>query len=157
MEDIHTLKDLLAQGNWLAKVDLKDAYFPAPIYQCRQRFLQFRFQGKTFRFTCLLFDLSSAPWVFSKTLKDPEAILCQRGVWWISYKYNILLIAESRYQALDQALALVYLLECLGFTISLCLPQTRPYNFWASQSTLPRWSYAYPLPRENRSEWSLNR
>ena len=27
MEDIHTVKDLLRQGDWLAKVDLKDAFF----------------------------------------------------------------------------------------------------------------------------------
>ena len=27
MEGIHTLRDLIKQGDWLAKVDLKDAYF----------------------------------------------------------------------------------------------------------------------------------
>ena len=32
MEGIHTVKDLLKPGDWLAKVDLKDAYFAIPIY-----------------------------------------------------------------------------------------------------------------------------
>ena len=27
MEGIHTVKDLLRQGDWLAKVDLKDSFF----------------------------------------------------------------------------------------------------------------------------------
>ena len=118
MEGIHTLKYLLTQGDWLAKVDLKDAYFAVPIHQSHQRFLQFQFQKKTFHFTCLPFGLSSAPWVFTKVLKPALAMLCQRGVRLISYIDDILLIAGSKDQALDQVQALVYLLECLGFTIN---------------------------------------
>jgi len=32
MEGIYNLKDLLQPGDWLAKVDLKDAFFTIPIY-----------------------------------------------------------------------------------------------------------------------------
>ena len=32
MEGIHTLKDLVNPKDWLAKVDLKDAYFAIPIH-----------------------------------------------------------------------------------------------------------------------------
>ena len=31
MEGIHMLKDLLRQGDFMAKIDLKDAYFAVPI------------------------------------------------------------------------------------------------------------------------------
>ena len=31
MEGIHMLKDLLKQGDFMAKIDLKDAYFAVPI------------------------------------------------------------------------------------------------------------------------------
>ncbi len=41
MEGLHTLRDLLKQGDWLAKVDLKDAYFAIPIRRDHQKFLQF--------------------------------------------------------------------------------------------------------------------
>ena len=80
MEGIHNLKDLLQPGNWLAKVDLKDAFFPIPMHnQCR-KYLRFTFQGKTYQFTCLPFGLCSAPWVFTKTLKPALATLRQKGV-----------------------------------------------------------------------------
>ena len=118
MEGIQTLKDLLGQGDWLTKVDLKDAYFAVPIHHANQKHLQFQIQGKTFRFTCLPFGLSSAPWVFTKTLKPALAILRQRGVRLIAYIDDILLISDSAAQALEHVQALAYLLECLGFTIN---------------------------------------
>ena len=67
MEGIHTLRDLV---NPEAKVDLKDAYFAVPIH------LRF----KCYQFQCLPFSLSSAPWVFTKTLKPALALLREMGV-----------------------------------------------------------------------------
>ena len=33
MEGIHVLKDLLQAGDYMVKVDLKDAYFMVPIHE----------------------------------------------------------------------------------------------------------------------------
>ena len=41
MEGIHTLKSLLRKGDWLVKIDLKDAYFSIPISQKHKKFLCF--------------------------------------------------------------------------------------------------------------------
>ena len=38
MEGIHTLKSLLKRGDWLVKIDLKDAYFSVPISQKHRKF-----------------------------------------------------------------------------------------------------------------------
>ena len=41
MEGFHMVRDLVRQGDWLAKIDLKDAYFLIPVYSGHQKFLQF--------------------------------------------------------------------------------------------------------------------
>ena len=66
MEGIHTLRELIEPGDWLAKVDLKDAYFAVPIHYSHHQYLRFNFQGKCYQFICLPFGLSSAPWVFTR-------------------------------------------------------------------------------------------
>ena len=69
MEGIHTLKDLVNPEDWLAKVDLKDAYFAIPIHQSHHQYLSFRFQGKCYQFKCLPF----VPVISSLGYQDPEA------------------------------------------------------------------------------------
>ena len=69
IEGIHILRDLLRAGDWMTKVDLKDAYFMVPIHEEDRAFLKFSFKEKVYQFKCLPFGLACAPWVFTKTLK----------------------------------------------------------------------------------------
>ena len=41
MEGIHMLQEIVVEGKWLAKLDLKDAYFTVPIVQEHQKYLHF--------------------------------------------------------------------------------------------------------------------
>ena len=117
MEDIYVLKDLLRAGDWMAKVDLKDAYFMLPIQEDRA-FLKLSLRDQTYWFKYLPFDLACTPWVFTKTLKPAIAKLRQLGVGMIVYIDDILILAESKELARDHAIGLVYLLENLGFALS---------------------------------------
>ena len=41
IEGFHMVRDVVKQGDQLAKIDLKDAYFLIPVHTDHQKFLQF--------------------------------------------------------------------------------------------------------------------
>ena len=69
MEGIHTVKDLLRRGDYMVRIDLKDAYFAIPICTQHRKYLRFCWRGQTYEFTCLPFGLATAPRVFTKAMK----------------------------------------------------------------------------------------
>ena len=96
MEGFHMHgRDLVRQGDWLAKINLKDAYFLIPVHPCHQKFLQFSWKGSLYQFQCLLFGLSCAPRVFTKVMKPVVAFLRERGIKSIIYLDDLLVIASS--------------------------------------------------------------
>ena len=118
MEGIRMLKDLLRAGDWMAKIDLKDAYFMIPIAQEDRDFLKLHWKDQTYQFNCLLFGLSSAPWVFTKTTRQVVAALREIGLRLIIYIDDILVMAETESLLKDHVTAVVYLLENLGFVVN---------------------------------------
>lgn len=53
MEDINQVKDIIQQGDWLIKIDLKDAYFTIPIYNADKLYLRFPWEENIYQFLCL--------------------------------------------------------------------------------------------------------
>jgi hypothetical protein len=80
MEGIHMLRDLLRKGDFMVKIDLKDAYFTVQVWQGHQKFLRFYWKESLFEFACLPFGLASAPRVFTKLMKPVVALLRQMGI-----------------------------------------------------------------------------
>ena len=60
IEGIHILRDLLRAGDWMTKVDLKDAYFMVPIHEEDRAFLKFSFKERIYQFKCLPFGLGGS-------------------------------------------------------------------------------------------------
>ena len=96
MEGIHLLKDILRPGDWMTKVDLKDAYFSIPVRSHDRKFLRFRWQGKMYQFNCLPFGLSSAPWIFTKATKPVVTILRTLGMRITIFINDSLVMAPSK-------------------------------------------------------------
>ena len=54
------------EGDFLASVDLKDAYFQVPIHQESRKYLRFLSEGVVYQFKVLCFGLCTAPQVFTR-------------------------------------------------------------------------------------------
>lgn len=93
MESIRTIKGLMQKGDWLLKLDLKDAYLTVPIAQEHQ------WQGRSWKFQVLLFGLSSAPHMFTKLLKPVVAVLRKLGIRLVLYLDDMLIMAKSEEEA----------------------------------------------------------
>ena len=132
MESIHMLKDLLRKGDYMIKIDLKDAYLTVPIWQNHQKYLRFIWRDSLLEFACLPFGLASAPRVFTKLLKPVLSILRQRGIRLIAYLDDILLMAPSVDQVLQHAASTLNLLEGLGFTVNYQSPYWYLPSKWSS-------------------------
>ena len=68
METIQSVLLSVRQGDWMASIDLKEAYLQIPVHPESCRFLRFVAQGQVYQFTALCFGLSTAPQVFSRVM-----------------------------------------------------------------------------------------
>ena len=118
MENIHLVENLIHEGDWMIKMDLKDAYFSIPIHPEHHHFLSFQWQGQAYEFQCLPFGQSLAPRVFTKVTCPIVAWLRKLGMRILAYIDDIFLLAQSREEAHLQAQLMVKVFQALGFAVN---------------------------------------
>ena len=118
MEGLHCIKYTVSQGNWLAKIDLKDAYLSVAIQKEFRKFLQFLWQGKTFQYRARPFGLSIAPYVFTKLLQRPLSYLRSQGIKIIAYLDDMLLTGPNKALLTTHINVTISLFQYLGFIIN---------------------------------------
>ncbi|KZS09973.1 Uncharacterized protein APZ42_025673 [Daphnia magna] len=118
MENINTLRHLIVKGDWMAKLDLKDAYLTVPVYEDHQKYLQFLWEGKIYQFVCLPFGLASAPWAFTELLKLVVAFLRSLGCRLVIYLDDLILLDQCKINLVQTLLFVKRLLRVLGFVIN---------------------------------------
>ena len=126
METIQSLKDVLRQGDFMVKLDLKDAYLTVPVHQDDHRYLRFMWKGKAFEFTTLPFGLAPASFFFAKLLKPVVSFLRLRGIRLIVYLDDILIMASSAEKATRDLQVVLRILAHLGFIINMKKCLTSP-------------------------------
>lgn len=129
METNASILQTIAQGDWLASLDLRDAYFHVQINPKHRPYLRFAFQGVVYQFNVLPFGLSSAPRVFTKVLAPVVGLIHQEGINFHPYLDDCLLVAPSA-QVLSHNVDLaVSLLQRAGFLVN--------------------WKKSHPLPSQS--------
>ena len=115
MEDLSHLPSVLRRGDFMCKIDLKDAYQTIPIAKKSRIYLRFLWRGEIYQFTCLPFGLRSSPRIFTKVLKPLLVYLRALGVRLLVYLDNILIMAGTPELCLEHTQLTWQLLTDLGF------------------------------------------
>ena len=126
METVFTIVSAVRQGEWVAKLDLKDAYHHVQMHPSTKKFLRFVIGQTTYQFKVLPFGLSSAPREFTKTLAPIVHYLRTQGFFLHAYLDDWLIRANSPQQVVEAVQMTVNMLENLGWTINWSKSQTFP-------------------------------
>lgn len=127
MEGLPSIPTLLRRGDFLTKLDIKDAFFHVPIASEHRDLFRFVWKGRQYRFRAMPFGLSSAPRVFTKLLKPVVGFLRSKlMIRCVIYLDDLLIIAGTLEESLRATQEAVNLLHSLGFTINWAKSQLTP-------------------------------
>lgn len=117
---LYVTKHIISLGWFMVKIDLKDAYLTIPIAQNFQSPLAFQATPQDImQFQCLPFGLCTAPFVFSKVIKPIVQFLHQLGIHLIFYLHDLMLVASSESQLLQDLSTVLWLFVVLDFIINI--------------------------------------
>ena len=103
MENIRTIKKALQPRDYVATVDLRDAYMHVAMFKDHRKFLRFKIAGQAYQFRVLPFGLATAPRVFTKMMAPLVAHARLQGIHIYPYLDDWLL----RHQDPDQLQSMV--------------------------------------------------
>ena len=118
METIQSVLLSVRQGDWMASIDLKEAYLQVPVHPESRPFLRFVSKGHIFQFKALCFGLSTAPQVFSRVMAPVSAILHAMGICMRRYLDDWLVQTSSRESLLRDLQTVLGLCHKLGVVIN---------------------------------------
>ena len=118
METIQSVLLSVRQGDWMASIDLKEAYLEVPVHPDSRRFLRFVAQGRVYQFSALCFGLSTAPQVFSRVMAPVSAILHSWGIRMRRYLDDWLVQSSSRASLLHDLQVVLDLCQELGIVVN---------------------------------------
>ena len=132
METVASVLLSVREGDFLASLDLKDAYFQIPIHPSSRKLLRFTSEGTVYQFRALCFGLSTAPQVFTRVFAAVSAWAHSHGIRLLRYLDDWLVLSSSEREAKQAVQLLLSLCRTLGIVINekksdLVLSQTAKY------------------------------
>ena len=118
METIQSVLLSVRHGDWIASIDLKEAYLQIPVHPESCPFLRFVAHGQVYQFTALCFGLSTAPQVFSRVVAPVSAILHSWGIRMRRYLDDWLVQSSSRDSLLRDLQVMLDLCRELGIVVN---------------------------------------
>ena len=118
METIQSILLSVRQGDWMASIDLQEAYLQVPVHPESRRFLRFVAHGRSYQFRALCFGLSMAPQVFTQVMAPVSAILHSLGILMRRYLDDWLVQASSQEELLWDLWVVLSLCRELGIIIN---------------------------------------
>lgn len=126
LEDHKTVLKLLQQDNFMATIDLKDAYYLIPVDTHYRKYLRFQFEGKLYEFTCMAMGLSTAPYVYTKIMKPVVVYLREKGLTSVLYLDDFLLLGNTHNECLSNVRETLKCLKSLGFIVNYKKSELNP-------------------------------
>ena len=118
METVASVLLSVREGDFLASLDLKDAYFQIPIHRSSRKLLRFMSEGTVYQFRALCFGLSTAPQVFSRVFAVVSAWAHTHGIRLLRYLDDWLVLSSSEREAKQAVQSLLSLCRTLGIVIN---------------------------------------
>ena len=118
METVASVLLSVSEGDFLASLDLKDAYFQIPIHGSSRKLLRFMSEGTVYQFKALCFGLSTAPQVFTRVFAAVSAWARARGIRLLRYLDDWLVLSSSEKKAKESIRELLSLCRTLGIVIN---------------------------------------
>ena len=118
METVALVLLSVREGDFLASLDLKDAYFQIPIHGSSRKLLRFMSEGTVYQFKALCFGLSTAPQVFTRVFAAVSAWAHSRGIRLLRYLDDWLVLSSSEKKAKQSVRELLSVCHTLGIVIN---------------------------------------
>ena len=117
MDTLSSILRLVRPNCFMAKLDIKDAYYSVSIRFLDQKLLKFNFNGILYKFNVLPNGYSEGPRVFTKLLKPPLAKLRNANICIAAYIDDLFTMNSEFNGCVSNVKEITSLLDHLGFTI----------------------------------------
>ena len=118
METPNSVLLTVRKNDFLASIDLKDAYFQIPVHPSSRKLLRFVSNDTVYQFKALCFGLSTAPLVFTRVFAAVSSWAHARRIRLLQYLDDWLILTTSQIKTRQHVNQLLSLCRSLGIVIN---------------------------------------